>query len=164
MAAVPIRAASFFMASPLWYFRLATSVEALGSDFQWDLGRRTIHMLWHVRGAVLVVAVAALAWAPGASASPLANHCFRMVSAVNGHSFGRFYVKPTGHGILLYDRGRRLLSVGSGGTTARTATPGPPAEWAPRRSAGSFVLRSTLNGRALAASGRTLVTASSGRA
>src|SRR4051812_37820760 len=150
--------------SPLWYFRLAMSVEALRSRFQWDLGRRTIHMLPRVRGAVLVVAIAALAWAPGASAAPLANHCFRMVSAVNGHSFGRFYVKPTGHGILLYDRSRRLLSVGSGNATARSTTPGPPAEWATRRSGKFFVLRSTLNGRVLATSGRRLVTGSTGRA
>src|SRR4051794_38108913 len=145
-------------------FQADPSVRALRSQFQWDLGRTTSHMLPPVKAAAVAVAIAALAWAPGASGAPLANPCVRMVSALNGQSHGRFYVKPTGHGILLYDRTRRLLSVGSGNTTGRTATPGPPAEWAPRRSAGFFVLRSTLNGRALAASGRTLVTASSGRA
>ena len=121
-------------------------------------------MLWRVRGAAVAVGIAALASAPSAHGATLANHCFRMSSALTGHSVARFYVKPTGHGILLYDRSRRLLSVGSGDTTARTATPGPPGEWATRRSGKFFVLRSTLNGRALAASGRRLVTRTSGRA
>src|SRR3954462_1833658 len=157
-------AASFFMILPCVVFQAGMSVSALRSGFQWDLGPRTTHMLRPVKPAVLVVAIAALGWAPGATAAPIANRCVGMASAQNGHSFGRFYVKPTGHGILLYDRARRLLSVGSGDTTARTATPARAAEWAARRSAKLFVLRSTLNGRALAASGRRLVTRTSGRA
>jgi microsomal dipeptidase-like Zn-dependent dipeptidase len=123
---------------------------------------QTIRMLRAVKAAAVVVAIAALGWAPGASGAPLANHCFRLNSASTAHSFGRFYVKPTGHGVLLYDRRRRLLSVGSGNTTARTAAPGPAGEWALRRSGKSFVLRSTSNGRVLAVSGRSLVTVPAG--
>src|SRR3954454_7176782 len=157
-------AASFFMILPCVVFQAGMSVSALRSGFQWDLGPRTTHMLRPVKPAVFVVAIAALGWAQGATAAPLANRCVAMASAQNGHSFGRFYVKPTGHGILLYDRTRRLLSVASGDTTARSATPGPAAEWAARRSGKLFVLRSTLNGRALAASSRKLVTRTGGRA
>src|SRR3954454_15767295 len=157
-------AASFFMILPCVVFQAGMSVSAHRSGFQCDLGPRTTHMLRAVKAAAALAAIAALAWAPGAAGAPLANRCVAMASAQNGHSFGRFYVKPTGHGILLYDRTRRLLSVASGDTTARSATPGPAAEWAARRSGKLFVLRSTLNGRALAASGRRLVTRTSGRA
>src|SRR3954464_9475250 len=122
-------------------------------------------MLRHVKAAAVVVAITALWWVPGASGAPLANRCFVLGSAANPQSHGRFYVKPTGHGILLYDRGRRLLSAGSGNATARAAMPGPAAEWATRRSGRRFyVLRSTLNGRVLATSGRKLVTGGKGRA
>src|SRR5947207_11125159 len=119
-------------------------------------------MLRRVKGAAVLVAIAALTYVPAAAGAPLANHCFTMRAAANGRSHGRFYVKPTGHGILLYDRTRRLLSAGSGSTTARASAPGPAAEWAVRRSGKSLVLRSTANGRVLAASGRSLVTVPAG--
>src|SRR5436305_8153472 len=139
------------------------SVRALRSRFQWDIGRRTGHMLRPVRRAALVAGIAVLAAATSAHGAPLANRCFAMTSPVSGHSYGRFYVKPTGPAtLLLYDRGRRLLSVGSGSSTARTTTPGPPAEWASRRSGRFLVLRSTSSGRVLAASGRKLVTVPAG--
>jgi microsomal dipeptidase-like Zn-dependent dipeptidase len=121
-------------------------------------------MLRAVKAAAAAVAIAALAWVPGASGAPLANRCLTLSSAADPQSHGRFYVKPTGHGILLYDRGRRLLITGSGNATARAGTPGPPAEWATRRSGRSWLLRSTVNGRVLATSGRKLVTGGKGRA
>jgi Membrane dipeptidase (Peptidase family M19) len=120
-------------------------------------------MLRPVRRAALVAGIAVLAAPTSAHGAPLANRCFAMTSPVSGHSYGRFYVKPTGPAtLLLYDRGRRLLSVGSGSSTARTTTPGPPAEWASRRSGRFLVLRSTSSGRVLAASGRKLVTVPAG--
>jgi hypothetical protein len=122
-------------------------------------------MLLSVRRAALLAGIGALAAAaPSAhGAASLANHCFAMRSGPGGHSFGRFYVKPTGpRTILLYGRAHRLLSVGSGSSTARTATPGPAAEWAVRTSGRFLVLRSTSNGRVLARSGRSLVTVPAG--
>src|SRR3954468_22333551 len=121
-------------------------------------------MLRPVKAAAVVVAITALWWVPGASGAPPANRCFVLGSAANAHSHGRFYVKPTGHGVLLYDRGRRLLSAGAGNATARSATSGPAAEWTTRRSGRFYVLRSTVDGRVLATSGRRLVTGGKGRA
>jgi hypothetical protein len=116
-----------------------------------------------VKALAVAVALGALACVPCAEGAPLANHCFTMRSASGGQSHGRFYVKPTGfRTLLLYDRSRRSLSVGAGNKTARVATPGPPAEWALRPSGKSLVLRSTANGRVLAASGRSLVTVPAG--
>src|SRR5690242_18487269 len=120
-------------------------------------------MLRRVRRAALAVVIASAAFASSAHASTLANHCFAMRSGSGGHSFGRFYVKPTGpRTILLYGRAHRLVSVGSGSSAARTAPPGPPAEWAVRTSGRFLVLRSTSNGRVLAASRRVLVTVPAG--
>src|SRR3954462_13035641 len=119
-------------------------------------------MLWRVRGAAVAVGIAALVTVRGAQGATPANHCFELSSVPGGRSHGRFYVKPTGHGVLLYDRGRRLLGVGSENRVVRTATPGPAAEWRLRRSGTSFVLRSTAGGRVLAESGRSLVTVPAG--
>jgi microsomal dipeptidase-like Zn-dependent dipeptidase len=121
-------------------------------------------MLRAVKAAAAAVVIAALAWVPGASGAPLSNRCFSLASAASPQSHGRFYVKPTGHGILLFDRSRRVLSAASGNATARAAAPGPAAEWATRRSGRFYVLRSTLNRAVLGTSGRRLVTAAKGRA
>src|SRR5206468_2910883 len=89
--------ASSWRSSPVFRFQRDGSVRSLRSQIQWDLGRRTGHMLTGVWRAALAVGIAALAGAPGAHGATLANRCVAMSA---GSSFGRFYVKPTGRGIM----------------------------------------------------------------
>jgi microsomal dipeptidase-like Zn-dependent dipeptidase len=73
----------------------------------------------------------------------------------------RFHLKPTGlRTYMLYDRGRRLLAVAPGGKAARATSAGPPVEWRIQRGS----LRSTANGRALAAAPKSHILVTSTRA
>ena len=127
------------------------------------MARRCCIVLAAIAGAVPAQAPAATRSAP-----TLANRCFVIGSAARARYVGadyradaksrrralRFFLKPTGLGTyMLFDRRARLLAVGQGSATARVPAPGQAAEWAPKRRAkGLLTLRSTANGRFLAAS------------
>ena len=122
----------------------------------------------------VALAVGALGAAASADASPrLANRCFTMTfqdrfvrvgkarsyraTGVRKPRAAHFHLKPTGlDTYMLYDRGRRLLTLAPGGRVVHGSRPGPAAEWRIRRGS----IRSTSGGRALvvAAGSRTLGT------
>ncbi len=112
---------------------------------------------WRLAG--LIVLVTATAWAGGAwaageidSRSKLANRC---VSVESGDSTlpgaERLYLKPTSlRTYLIRDREGKLLAPGDEGEIERIDAPGPPAEWRIKGRRGSFTIRSTSTGAALA--------------
>ena len=108
---------------------------------------------WALAALIVFVASEGTAGAGAiGSRSELANRCVTPESA--GHAVAgasRLYLKPTGlKTFLMRDRQGKLLAPGDGGEVEHVDVPGPPAEWKIVGRHGSFSVRSTATGAALA--------------